>query len=83
MRVTTYITLIFHKDTSNAHRFEMRQLPNPSQVVGKNVVKTFTYGFSPSVLLPVQSDIAKSGELRLDIIYLFSLEEAWCTILTI
>lgn len=55
----------------------MRQLPNPPQVVGKNVIKTFAYGFSPSVSLPVKSEIVKSGELRLGIIYLFSLEEVW------
>ena len=69
-RVATYINLIFHQDTCNSHWFDMK-LPNSVQVVGQNVIKTFTYGFSPSVLLPIQSDRAKSSEAQLSVIYLF------------
>lgn len=42
-----------------------------AQVVGWNGIKTFTYGFPVSVLLPVQSDRAKCREAQLGITSLF------------
>lgn len=69
--LATYISLIFHKDTCNAYWFEMKSLPNSSQVIGQKVIKIILYGFSPKVLLPVQFDTAKWGSTLSLLLFLF------------